>query len=227
VYGPEWQVLTSKGNFTGGNTTGDPTDGSWVPNDDLTAPFGGYLSTTVDHDYFSFAMPNLGPQGSSYAVAVWYYGGPDAPQLEIQWATGSIDEAGSTSGPIGSDTSIVGPNDVAFWSATDFSWYHTNNAGDTAHSWKWDAYAASGGWDLVIERSPFYLAGVDGTPLTANGGSVGDFEWNRSFNGGGGPDIAWWVRILVNGKNGSSSGYNAKIAGIRVYRFNGASNALT
>lgn len=229
VYGLEWQVLTSKGNWTGGNTATDPTGGSWVPTDDSAAPFGGYISTTVDKDYFQFAMPNLGPQGSSYAVAVWYYGNTDAPQLEIEWATGPIDEAGNTTGPIGSDTSIVGPWDVAVWSATDFSWYNTNNAGDASHSWKWDSYATGGGigWDVVVERSPFVIMGVDGTPLTANGSASTTFEWNREFNGGGGPGIAWWVRVLVNGKNASSSGYHAKIAGIRVYRFNGSSNALT
>lgn len=210
VYGDEWRVMTSLNNFNGGNGS-DYVGGSWTASADLTAPWGGYIETTTNDDWFMVAMPNLGPQGSSYAVAVWYYADTDCGKIEIEWATGPIDEFAGAG--VGSSTSIIGPNDIAYNSATALNWYNVNNGADPSHDYRWNAYSASPGWGLVVERSPFWLGGADGTMLTANASGYGDFEWNKEFNGGGGADIVWWVRLHVYDKDVSSSGYRAKIAG--------------
>lgn len=227
IYGQEFLLLTSLNNFNGGNGT-DPVGGSWTAVADSAAPWGGYIESTVDDDWFAFPM-QLGPQYSGWAVAVWYYAASDAGKFEIDWATSPADERSNTpTGPIGSSTSMISPLDWAYWGADAFSWYNTANTGDLSHTYKVDAYSVSPGWgNPVVERSPFVIMGADGTMLTANGSaSTLDFEWNRDFNGGGGRDVVWWCRIHTNGKNASSSGYRTRIAGITVYPFNAASAAF-
>lgn len=229
IAGTDFEAATSFGNFNGGN--GATSDGgSWDAVLDATSPFEGYaLYTTVDQDWFAFALPTLGPRYTGYAVAVWFYGDTDYGKFDIEWSTNVIDEFGNTSPAYGSATSVLGPNDIIYDNGPDFNWYNTNNLSDGSHTYRNDCYRTGGGvgWQGIIERSPFFLGGADATPLTADGTATGDFEWNMEFNGGGGPDIAWWMRILVNGKNASSSGYKCRIGKIMVYRFNGASNMVS
>ncbi len=221
VYGLEWGVITDDGGYTGGNGS-DATAGSWVPNIDLTSPWGGYVETTVNGDWIAFGMPNLGPQFSGYGVAVWYNDGPDYGKFQIEFATSSIDEFSDTG--IGSATSVTTPQDETIWGAPAFNWY--NAASSLQWNYIVDPYSASPAWDFVPAISPFWLGGTDGTPLTANASGLGNWTIAKAFNGGGGPDIAWWCRIRVNGKNGSSSGFRCRIAGIRVYRLSGDVNAI-
>lgn len=223
--GAQFQRLTSLNNYTGGNGS-DYTAGNWQWQADATSPFNLIrLATDTDADWFPFPVGNLGPRGTGYAVAVWYYGNIDAPKLKLEWATGPIDEQGNTSGPNGSTTSVVGPADIAFWGATAFGWYDT--AAPAADGWDTYKTGVSIGWQVVIERSPFFLDGVDGTPLTADASGFGGFGSCKAFNGGGGPDLWWWVRLLVDGKNASSSGFNAKIGQVEVYRLNGVDNSVS
>lgn len=224
--GAQFQVLTLLNSYSGGNGT-DTRGGTWTWAADATSPFNGIrLQTSVDGDWWAFPVGNLGPQGAGYGVAVWYYRDVDTPKFEIEWATVPVDEFGNTpSGPIGSSTSIIDPFDIDLYGATNFAWYNTANASDIAHSYKWDSYKASSPiWDCVIGRSPFVLGGTDGTMLTANATNNSDWDSAKTFNGGGGPDVAWWMRVLVNGKTGSA--YNAKLGQVWVYRLNGAGNVV-
>lgn len=226
--GNDFQVLTSLGGYTGGNDT-SWYDGNWTVVQDNDSSFNGYAleSSTID-DWFPFPVGNLGPQGTGYAVAVWFMGNPDeGGKCEIEWATVSVDEAGNTTGPIGSSTSVLSGNDFEFNDATPPSWYNTANTADLSHTYRFDTADAALGWggnNVVIERSPFVVMGADGTPLSAHAGASSTFEWNREFNGGGGPDLWWWMRIRITGNGDGATDSTVRIGKVWVYRFNGASN---
>lgn len=222
VYGLEWGVLTDDGGYTGGNGT-SATAGSWVPTYDTTVPWGGYVETTVDGDWIAFGMPNLGPRYTGYGVAVWFRDFADAGKFQIEFATSSVDEFSNTTG-IGSATSIVTPQDDTVWGAPAFNWY--NAASSLQWDYRLDAYAAAPGDNFAPAISPFWIGGADGTALTANASGTGNWTTAKAFNGGGGPDIAWWCRVRVNGKNAASAGYRCRIYGIRVYRLSGDVNAI-
>lgn len=220
VYGEEWRVLTDDGNYTGGNGS-NATTGSWVPFSDLTAPWGGYVETTVNDDWIAFGM-QLGPQYTGHGVGLWFGRGPDHGKYEIEWATSSIDEFAATT--IGSATSIITPQDTTSWGAPAFNWY--NAASTLQWDYRHDAYSAGASWDFIPAMSPFWLGGTDGTMLSANASGFGNWTVAQEFNGGGGPNIVWWCRVRVYDKNASSSGYKCRIAGARIYRLSGDVNAI-
>ncbi len=226
--GNDFQVLTSLNAYLGGNDT-SWYDGSWQWIQDSDSPYEGMaIESAIIGDWFPFPVGNVGPQGTGWAVAIWFAGDPDhGGKCEIEWATVSVDEAGNTSGPTGSDTSVLSGNDFEFWDATPPSWYNTANTSDLSHTYRFDTSDAALGWggtNVLIERSPFVVAGADGTPLTANAGASSTFEWNREFNGGGGPDLWWWMRIRITGNGAGSDAANVRLGKIWVYRFNGSSN---
>lgn len=223
--GTDFDLLTNNGTYTGGNGA-DWTDGSWVVVDDADCPFEQRaLTTDTDGDWFPFPVGNLGPQGTGYGVAVWFKGAPtDGSLVNIEWATTGVDEAGITTGPKGSDTSVPGWQDFAFWDAPLPSWYNNDSLGEPSFRYQFDTADAAAGWTVAVyERSNFYLDGVDGTMLTANGGGFGDWENSHSFNGGGGPDVWWWMRLRIAGAD-AGTGFSATIGKVKVYRLNGTTS---
>lgn len=216
MLGPEWDAYMA-GTLSGGNGT-DNFGGSWVFTYDTTAPFGGYVSTSVDDDWIYFGMP-LGPALSGWGVDMWVWQDDDVGILDIEWATLPIDELSAYS--LGSAISIIDPIEFPQPSMT---WYNTNNLVDLGNSYRVDPYTAgTPAWLMVAARSPIVITGADGDMLSSNGTtpSPDTWFWNRAMNGGGDFSVYWWVRVRVNGKNASSSAYNARIAAMRVVRMNG------
>lgn len=218
MLGPEWDAYTGSGNtLTGGNGS-DNFGGSWVYTTDSAAPFGGYVSTTVNDDWMYFGMP-LGPRLTGWSVDLWVWNDDDVGKLDIEWATLGVDELASYT--LGSAISIIDP--IEFPQPT-MTWYNTNNLGDLGNSYRIDPYTAGApSWVCYPARSPIVITGADGDMLSSNGTtpSPDTWTWNKAMNGGGDSSVYWWMRFRVNGKNASSSAYNAKVAAARVVRMNG------
>lgn len=220
--GRQFQVLTANNNYQGGNGA-SWFDGQWEWVDDATCPFDGVaLSTSVDGDWFPFALGNLGPEGSGYGVAFWYYGDATGAQIDLEFATTSVDEVDNTSGPVGSTTSVLAAGDFEFWDATPPGWY--NNANLTPdHGYRFDLSDGAAGWaigNVIMNASTFFLNAADGTPLTADGvvDVSGNWDESSAFAAGGGPDLQWWMRMLVS--PGGNAGTLATIGQVWVYRLN-------
>lgn len=197
-------------------------DGDWTFIDDATSPFGGVaLETTTDGDWFPFALGNLGPQGTGYGVGFFFYGATDNAQIDFEFATTSVDEFGNTSPATGTSTSVLAADDFEYWDATPPDWYN-NGSLDAAHGYRFDLSDTLFGWtQRIINISTFNLTGADGTPLTANGGASPDWEDSGAFNGGGGPDLEWWMRVKVSGPGiTGSGGFRVRIGQIWLYRLN-------
>jgi hypothetical protein len=178
---------------------------------DTAAPFGAYadLGNSNGNDV-GFGLP-LGPKDTLWMVGAWFYRGTDYGKLQLELATTTMDA--SSVGPYYGTISIADPSTPAA------TWYSPNT------SFSHDGYSASPTWAFNW-WSPFWLLGSDGTMLTADGtASAGErlvIAGTREFaTGGGDESVYWWVRLRVNGKNGSSSGYKARIAGLQVVRFTG------
>jgi hypothetical protein len=222
--GRQFQVLTANNNYPGGNGA-SWFDGSWQWIDDPTCPFEGVaLESSVEDDWFPFALGNLGPQGTGYAVSFWYYGDPDGARIDLEFATASVDEITGTSGAFGSTTSVLGPSDFEFFGATPPGWYNNGNL-NPDHGYRFDLSDGAAGWaigNVIVDASTFTLESADGTPLTAN--AVGfDPTWDESseFLAGGGPDLWWWLRIRNAGPGETAGGFLTRLGQIWVHRLNG------
>lgn len=219
--GFDFQVLTQNNGYNGGNGAGW-RDGTWEYVEDAGCPFEGVsLLTLVDGDWFPFPLGNLGPQGTGYGVSFFYEGDPTNNGIvDIEFATVSVDELANTSGPNGSDTSVLSCSDFEFWDATPPGWYNNDNL-TPDHGYRFDLSDASAGWtQALINVSTFHLNSPDGTPLTADSTAFGP-TWDESseFEAGGGPDLWWYMRIRVNGTN--SSGTKCNLGKVWVHRLNG------
>lgn len=221
--GREFQVITHNNNFQGGNGA-SWYDGQWEWIDDPTCPFDGVaLSTSTDGDWFPFALGNLGPQGTGYGVSFWFYGDTTGAEINIEFATTSVDEFDNTpSGPVGSTTSVLAAGDFEFWGATPPGWFNNDNT-TPDHGYKFDLSDGAAGWaigNVIINASTFYLDAVDGTPLTADGVVDVSGLWDESsaFDAGGGTDLQWWMRMRVS--PGGNAGTLATIGQVWVHRLN-------
>lgn len=182
---------------------------------DSTAPGGGYIeNTSQDQEFIMFGMP-LGPLGSGWAVNVWAGNGLDKGILQLEWATTTADELSYFN--IGSDVSIADPAEVFSVTGSPLPFYKTTQGGSASSAIDW--YGGSG-WGFISLRSPLVVAGADGQMLAADGTANTGFVAHDNMYGGGDPSVYWWLRMRVNGKNASSSGYNMKIAAVYVARYN-------
>lgn len=210
MHGLEWRHLidNSPSAVNGG--------GGFTFTRDSTAPYGGYITSSgANQDFIGFGLP-LGPKGSGWAVSMWAEQGDGHGKIQIEWATVSVDEfAGYAAG---SDVSIIDPGEQSL------TYYHTTTGGAAPSLSDW--YAGSG-WGFVSQQSALVVAGDDGDMLSANGVNNGDWFYGQDMGGGGDPSVYWWIRLRVDGKNASSSGYLAKIAGLTVYRLNGNGQPIT
>lgn len=218
-----WDFLTLNANSYPGGNGASWFDGDWQFITDATSPFGGVaLETTTDGDWYPFPLGNLGPQGTGYGMSMYYFGATDNAQIDIEFATTSIDEFSNTSGPNGSTTSVLGPGDFEFWDAPLPGWYNNSNL-TPDHGYRFDLSNASAGWtQFLLNISTFTLESADGTPLTANSPGF-ESTWDESsiFNAGGGPDLWWWMRVKVHGPGiAGSGGFRVRLGQVWVYRLN-------
>ncbi len=225
--GFDFEALTRNSQYPGGNGV-DWRDGSWQMVADAGSPFGGQsLETTVEDDWFPFPLGNLGPQGTGYAVGLWYKGATDNGQIDIEFATASVDEFANTTPQFGSSTSVLGPSDFDLFNAPLPGWYNNDNL-DPDNGYRFDLSNATAGWTQnIINASTFNLGGADGTPLTADAGPSPDWDDSGEFNGGGGPDLWWWMRVRVSGPGiAGSGGFRCRLGQVWVYRANAQNDVL-
>lgn len=182
---------------------------------DITAPFSAYadLGNSNGNDV-GFGCP-LGPTNSLWITGLWYYKGPDYGKLTFEMTTTTVDTLTGTSGDVWSNVAILDPlYDPATW--------YTLQAPAFV-----DGYQATEAWAFNWFL-PFWVAGPDGQQLSANGTlSATGTPDHRIIAGtsdmaaGGDESVYWWLRVRVDGKNASSSGYKAKVAGFQTARLTG------
>jgi hypothetical protein len=106
--------------------------------------------------------------------------------------------------------------------STGTNWYKDNSA-TTMHQ---DFYGVAP-TDVLDDAGAFYsvirIGGIVGEMLTADGVTVSDNPWagartQREMNGGGDGSVMWWLRTRVSGKNGSSSGFKARVYYLAIKR---------
>jgi len=164
----------------------------WVYVADSTAPYGAYVQTTGDTHFFD-TMLNIGPQNSQWMVHVICQGGSDFGKLEIHLGT------------------------VAYLTVGDYDLETVNNVtyvlmevGGFGGGVK-DCYSVAAS-DKSFTAGGFIIRGdpgVKGTTFTNVGGA--HLDWN----GGPGPHR---LRIKLNGKNASSSGFRGRVSSIALTR---------
>lgn len=221
--GFDFWVMTQNNGYNGGNGA-SWRDGTWEAIDDATSPFEGVaLETVTDGDWFPFPLGNLGPLGTGYAVSFFYYGATDNAQIDVEWATVSVDEFSNTSGPNGSTTSVLSYSDFEYWDATPPGWYNNSNL-TPDHGYRFDLSDTAFGWtQRLYNLSTFTLGSADGTPLTANSpGYESTWDESSTFDAGGGPDLWWYMRIKVHGPGiTGSGGFRVRLGKVWVHRLNG------
>lgn len=207
VQGYEWQQVFQYNQWTASFTA------------DSAAPFGGYADLgNTDGNRTGFGLP-LGPYASFWMVRIWYYRDTDYGKLDLEMATTKVDELTATSGGSGTAYSI---EDIFNGPA---SWYHPSGG------YTIDCYSATPGWTTNFFQ-PFWVWGSDGQMLSAHGTSTPagvrkPFGTVSDMAAGGDESVWWWIRVKVNGKNASSSGYKARVAGITCARMTGSGYSVT
>lgn len=198
--------------------------GNWFFTADATAtPMGGgyayYDGTAFAPPAGRMAIPfPLGPFGSGWAVAVWYYSAGDVGKLILEWGTTTIDELSIWGS--GTTTSIADPSE---YPGFDINWYRTNYEDEI------DCYTGGApGWFREFFRTPLVVNGTMGQMLAADssGAAPGWFANNRFMDGGGDSSVMWWLGVRTNGKNAGSSSAQLKIGGIQVFRVNADSSYM-
>lgn len=172
---------------------------------DPTVPFGGYIELNGDQEYFVLGAP-LGPQWSSWAIDMAYRTTSDSGKVLFDWQTQLVD---------GTATEYVDQVD-------EFGTFYVDDATPvTSHQ---DMYAASPADAFTATYSAIVITGADDTMLSADGLTTAppyaNFSQKR-MNGGGNGNVMWYLRVRVNGKNASSSGYKARIYWIAIRRLDG------
>lgn len=176
---------------------------------DAASVGGGYVEVNGNGKYFAIGMP-LGPQGSTWEVALAYQRAPDAGQIITEWQTNTVNaDLGGTVYP----ESVAGPD------VDTTTWYVVNGA-DTFHI---DMYSAITANTYAVVHSAdtpgIHIAGDNGTALSANGtAGPADYRPCRSMNGGGDGSLMWWLRVRIVGKNAASTGYRCRIYLLSVKR---------
>lgn len=206
---------------------------------DSTAPFGYYISSlgasqTDAEKGIYFGLGPLGP-ATGWGVDLLLKSGSSAGRVILEFGTTPVDEqaasisVGYPPPGLGSDKSIADPDFMQNAGASDeFSGWWKADPGYTGI----DLYTAGAAtWDIypwyTFSANMFWVAGADGTMLTADGVNPGPYDASigNSFETGGG-DVAWWMRVRANGKNASSSGYGFQMAGFNMYRVNSVINPV-
>lgn len=189
---------------------------------DTAAPFGGYITSVAGNTDGIGIYVGLGPLGlgTAWAVDLFLRQGNDSGKVCVEYGTTPVDELATTAAlgyaggaGIGSSTSFSDPDELD----TSFSGWWKPASGTI------DLYSAAGTtWGAYTATYPFWVAGADGSMLTADAVDPGPYGGasRAAFETGGG-DVCWWIRVRSNGKNASSSGYGFRMAGFRMYRING------
>lgn len=179
---------------------------------DNTSYGGGYVARTnpllaADGDYFTF-MALLSPIGSIWSFRYLHWVGPAYGKLEVEMASLGYDLAAR---PSGCPQGKVQPYNAAYGDALSYL-----NMGINTDGYNAVEQQVTGGFsDFVIE-----VGGQPGDPLTdftdignecADGAGFDPFNSVAVMDGGPG----WYrVKIKINGKNASSTGYNFRISSV-------------
>jgi hypothetical protein len=175
---------------------------STVPGNAIRNNYDNYgaTRTALDGDHLLFPV-RIGPQGSWWGVNIGYKKGPDFGKLKFSWG-GPMDEGAGVGGGLESS------NDI--WDALNgLSWVDYFELVDGYH-------AATEIVDQLGVLSDFRIMGS--TPddkLTAFTTAV---DHSARRHGDGGPGI-YYLRVSVDGKNASSSGYKAALWSLTVSTF--------
>lgn len=206
VHGPEWQM-----NFVQNLWTATATV-------DAASPWNGYADLgNSDGNYVGFGCP-LGPSETFWRVGIWFYQDTDYGRLKLQLGTTRVDEFAATSGSYGTAYSIQDP-----FTPSVITWYDFDVADPTNQL---DGYSVTPGWTFNFFQ-PFWIMGPDGQQLATNGvttpaGPRKAFADQSDFAAGGDDSVYWWPRLIVNGKNASSTGFKARVSGMTVARITGS-----
>jgi hypothetical protein len=174
----------------------------WVLGAETADKYGSWsFEADADQDYFVRGF-KLGPYGSRWAVALVAETGPDCGELVFQLATGSEDAPNE--GFAVPDGMLDSPYNVSN-TYTQFDDFATQ-----------DLYNAAPGVVNPYQLVDFRVKGGDGAAHTAITDPDPDMGAGVVASDGGAG--VWWLRVLIDGKNGSSSGFRATIRSLYVVR---------
>lgn len=214
-------VHSVQGDELEGYYDGPNSDGFSTFSSDLTAPFGSYLSSIgcADGEGIYFGLGPLGPR-TGWGLDVWLRRGSDSGRCLIEFGTTPTDE--DTAYAVGTDQSISDPEGMVDLGAGFSGWFNSGDLGGVGD--RIDLYHASAtDWSPYKLRGRIWVAGADGTMLTSDGTNPGGnpFFNANEMDAGGDASVNWWVKFRSDDKNASSSGYGFRLAGFRMFRYNG------
>lgn len=166
----------------------------------------GYCGATANGSYFSWLV-NLSPRGSVWHVYINAAGDVDYGKLTISFGSLVYESTERGSGEL---SGKIGPADASYpGSLPAFTYVDLATI---------DCYESGGFTENSTGGSsyPFIVGGVTGTPLTDFTTGITDPVTGFTLMDGG---PGWYrMRVKVDGKNGASSGYKARVTDVRVVR---------
>lgn len=211
IFAPTQQVNLFNGGF---NRDGDL---NYVKTD-ATLPFNAFLnnfqetafggaggSTTASNGDLFYARFALGPQGSTWKFQIGYVTGPDFGKLQFGLASNAETynpaDGRGTAGRLQPSTGGA----AATYTEPLF--------------WTIDGYTAAGG-SSYDGLAVVQIGGTAGTAQTSMTSHTGYFGGSTGYESNGGPGI-YTLRLRVNGKSGSSSGYKVGLWNVSAMRIAG------
>ena len=161
----------------------------------------------TDGDFIT-RIVRLGPQGSIWNV--WYVSdeGTDYGKVKFQLASLSENADATVSG----FTDVTGAMEATELEGDAVTFYDLSALNGVTHD---DHYAAAPVTGTLWEQEwQFRIMGSAGTELTA----TPTYSANtNTFHANGGPGL-YALRLIVDGKNASSTGYRVRVRDWRIYR---------
>jgi len=171
---------------------------TWVI--DSTYPNNGYMQQAAGNGGYVAWPINFGPQGSYWMPIPVMDQGPDRPKIRLEFAVAPYEDDGFSWGF---------PPGGMFMSYDDCN---VNGYFHTLEPTRFDLYQAVAdpypGNSQIFK--PFQIHGADNEVGTGFFGA-----YDNLWSGGSGPH---WVRLRVDGKHASSSGYNWRISEFKFLR---------
>lgn len=186
--------------------------GSYAANDwtiDGTYPAGGYWKCTNDVTYVSWVV-NLGPKGSVWGIRPLIAEGTNYGKLEVQFASLSWTNyyTGDPPYEIGQFTGLTGS------AGNGYTGGQPVEGGNSFVTLDYiDCYAAADNvFRIESDYQKFRIAGDDGVLGTSFTSNIrGWYDWD----GGSGLHR---VKLVTNGQNASSTGYEMRLGGFALFR---------
>lgn len=196
---------------TDANLAYDPTwAGTWRAENNL----GASPADGDDH----YAAARIGPKGATFALNLVLDKDANCGRISFQFAS-DPETDGTGYLPTLTDGYMFDPPDATYVAVPAYQ-----SGGTPTNSGRIDLYAAApatGYYPFVCE---FRVMGDPGTPFTTNTLASDGNTYVNQFDGGPG---MYWVRMFVDGKNASSSGYRVPVRGMWIVRSSSPSSWST